>query len=124
MPFRRSPKLSYSPTVGEIFQLIGYRTWSQPTGFIQSHIVRRHHLPFSAVGESACALFAGAIEQFAGGAAEFVGYFAAEHARDLLGAIAGFQNRDAATSRAASLFFFDGEMPIGERGDLRQMSDA
>src|ERR1700722_8355665 len=46
MPFRRSPKLSYSPTVGEIFQLIGYRTWSQPTGSIEAvkcgDIVRRH----------------------------------------------------------------------------------
>src|SRR6202040_1687962 len=46
MPFRRSPKLSYSPTVGEIFQLIGYRTWSQPTGSIKAvkcgDVVRRH----------------------------------------------------------------------------------
>src|ERR1700693_4773483 len=46
MPFRRSPKLSYSPTVGEIFQLIRYRTWSQPTGSIKAvkcgDVVRRH----------------------------------------------------------------------------------
>src|SRR5580704_1345988 len=46
MPFRRSPKLSYSPTGAEIFQLIGYRTWSQPTGSIKAvkrgDVVRRH----------------------------------------------------------------------------------
>ena len=70
------------------------------------------------------ASFAGAIEEFAGGAAEFVRDFAAEHTRDLFGAITGFQNRDAAASRTAPLFFFDREMTIGERRDLRQVGDA
>src|SRR5271166_5109417 len=46
MPFRRSPKLSYSPTVGEIFQLIGYRPWCQPTcsgeAVERGDVVRRH----------------------------------------------------------------------------------
>src|SRR5258707_14489469 len=46
MPFRRSPKLSYSPTVGEIFQLIGYRPWCQPTRSIEAvkggDVVRGH----------------------------------------------------------------------------------
>src|ERR1700678_4171245 len=46
MPFRRSPKLSYSPTMGEIFQLIGYRPWCQPTRLIKAvecrDVVRRH----------------------------------------------------------------------------------
>src|SRR5277367_3419175 len=50
MPFRRSPKLSYSPTVGEIFQLIGYRTWSQPAPSIKAvkcgYVVRRHQAAF------------------------------------------------------------------------------
>src|SRR5208283_1592780 len=111
MPFRRSPKLSYSPTAGEIFQLTGYRPKSQLTGSALVIGVKR-------------ASFPGAIEQFAGSAAEFVGYVAAEHASDLLGAIAGFQNRHTAASRAAPLFFLDGEMTVRERRDLRQVRDT
>src|SRR5208283_3231462 len=117
MPFRRSPKLSYSPTAGEIFQLTGYSRQSQPTG---SALVVRDR--FS--GGAGRVSFAGAIEQLAGGAAEFVGYFAAEHAGELLGTIAGFQNRHAAASRTAPLFFLDREMTVGEGGDLRQVRDA
>src|SRR5271168_1497603 len=108
MPFRRSPKLSYSPTAGEIFQLSRCSPWSQPARSDADKL----------------SLLRRTLEQFARGAAKLLRYFAAEHPRDFLGPIARLQNRDAAPGRTAPLFFFDSEMTIGEGGDLRQVSDA
>ncbi len=49
---------------------------------------------------------------------------AAEHAGDFVGAGAVVEDADAGLRAAVLLALFDGEMLIGEGGDLRQVGDA